>query len=111
MDAVEFLNEWKRMCKSFDVCEDCVGEKYCYNPKETTHDCSNNWRKLVPIVDAWSKEHPKKTRLQDFLGKYPNAPLKIGTRIPKACALELGYCDSCKHVNSSCVTCWNEPVE
>lgn len=43
MDAVEFLNEWKRMCKSFEMCEDCVGEKYCYNPKETTPDCSNNW--------------------------------------------------------------------
>ena len=111
MDAVEFMKEWKRMCKSFEMCEDCVGEKYCYNPKETTPDCSNNWGKLVPIVDAWSKEYPKKTRLQDFLEKYPNAILSIDRTVARACAWELGYCDSCKYVGKGCRECWNEPMK
>lgn len=67
----------------------------------------------VKLVEQWSKEHPRKTRLQDFLEKYPNALLTLdGMKFPKVCAQNLGYCESCHGGESvGCYQCWNEPVE
>lgn len=63
----------------------------------------------VERVEQWSKEHPQRTRLQDFREKYPNALLYYdGT--PKPCCSDLGYCKECPEV-TTCEECWNMPVE
>lgn len=65
---------------------------------------------FVNAVEQWSKEHPQKTRLQDFKEKYPNMKLR-DSGIPWACCSYLGYCESCNEAKSNCAVCWNTPVE
>lgn len=55
MDAVEFIKERNRMCKSFD--DDCD----CSNCPAYRNNCCNTfeWQEeLVAIVEKWSAEHP-----------------------------------------------------
>ena len=62
MDALEFIRERNRMCKSFGVeCKNCPANKdsRCLD--------INLDEEIVPIVEKWSKENPRKTRLDVFL--------------------------------------------
>lgn len=62
MDAVKFIKERNRMCRSFGwSCGGCPADKNtCCDPFE--------WREeLVTIVEKWSAEHPRKTRQDVFL--------------------------------------------
>ena len=118
MDAVKFLEELKRICKSHQHCADCP------ILWDTSHDCllghpyewkSENIKKMISIVEKWSAEHPQKTRLQDFLEKFPNAPVdKDG--VPYMRPVTLGYCDVkecewCKQYYFSSCICWSLPLE
>ena len=66
MDALEFIRERNRMCRSFgDGCHDC--------PAKTKGYCiAFNGEEAVPIVEKWSAEHPRKTRQDVFLEQWPN---------------------------------------
>lgn len=69
MDAVKFIRERNRMCRTFDrSCDGCPAY-------ENGWDCDNDaWNeKLVAIVEAWSAAHPRKTRQSIFLEQYPEA--------------------------------------
>lgn len=99
MDAVEFLKEKNRMMRTDSEAYDEIKD-------------IPTVQAVVAYVEYWSQKHPRKTRLQDFLEKYPNAPLTLdGMKTPKACAQQLGYCESCHYVGGGCYNCWNEPVE
>lgn len=104
MDAVKFINELSRMCESETGCIGCPAKGVC-------HLIPRNIEQLVSIVEKWSKEHPQKTMLQDFLEKHPNAPLDDdGT--PQACPDKLGYSKyGCSVVDKYCKKCWNRPLE
>lgn len=126
MDAVEFLKEKKRMCDSVTDCKHCpIGCMFL--PKYTignypfsggdSHLCCDNYcfeskdkNSLVQKVEQWSKEHPRKTRLQDFLEKYPNAHRRTDG-FPAFCPYELGYCSECDKDACLYRSCWYEPVE
>lgn len=67
MDAIKFLEEYKRMCDSFEnrvnyplLTEACDNFK---NPEFV--------KKVVPIVEEWSAAHPIKTRQDVFLEHWP----------------------------------------
>lgn len=66
MDAVEFIKERNRMCKSFERCYDCPADRNaCCN--------TSKWREeLVSMVEKWSAEHPRKTQQKVFLEQWPN---------------------------------------
>lgn len=69
MDALEFIRERNRMCKHFRGCNGCPADGLI---------CSNIWgmndaEKLVQIVEAWAKEHSRKTRQSEFLRQWPKA--------------------------------------
>ena len=106
MDAIKFLAEFKRMCKTYQGCAGCRATGGC--------DCSSmesdaQRQELVDIVEKWSKDHPPKTRLQDFLERYPNAPMEVdGT--PKTCCEVLEYCKDC-NAEVDCISCWNKAME
>lgn len=53
MDAMKFIEECDRMCKTFDECRDgCPA----YDGKCLR--CNDEWdKKLVAVVEQWSKEH------------------------------------------------------
>lgn len=54
MDAVEFLKETERMCKSNEECIKCDGRNCCVKRRGPLCD----FGKFVEIVENWSKTHP-----------------------------------------------------
>lgn len=66
MDALEFIRERNRMCRSFgDGCHDC--------PAKTKGYCiAFDGEEAVPIVEKWAAEHPRKTQQNVFLKQWPN---------------------------------------
>lgn len=67
MDALEFIRERNRMCKSFgDGCMSCP----LYN--EGNQCMAILWEEeIIPIVEDWSAAHPRKTRQSVFFGTIP----------------------------------------
>ena len=105
MDAVNFLGEFNRMCKTYQGCAGCRAIGIC-NYMGMESDAQR--QELVGIVERWSKDHPQKTRLQDFWEKYPNANLDEHG-FPDFCCAKLGYVCNCGE--TTCEECWNMPVE
>ena len=110
MDALKFFKEFKRMCN-------CYSEEFCAGcPRKAEPNCDelimedDELNKLIADVEKWSKEHPPRTRLQDFKEKYPNMKCS-DSGIPWACCSYLGYCESCDEAKIDCIVCWNMPVE
>lgn len=112
MTASEYLMEKARMTKECRIaCADCLLFGY---HNGTGSGCNSfeykHTEQAITIVQKWAREHPRKTILQDFLEKYPNAPLEIdGT--PTFCPKELGYLPQgyYNHCKYDCVSCWNQP--
>lgn len=80
MDAVEFINEKERMCKSFnDNCKNKDGNNFScglrYEADKSGESCeeyiSNHPAKAVEIVERWAKEHPRKNRQSELLKLFP----------------------------------------
>ena len=108
MDALKFVKEFKRMCHTYTetMCKGCPREK-CL--KCEIEELSDTWiKELINYVEKWSKEHPRRTRLQDLLEKFPKAEIDKD-RLPSFCCARLGYVCNCK--KSTCKDCWNMPVE
>lgn len=61
MDAVKFLEEWKRMHKNGRAVP------------ALDANIDFNSEKVVKIVEEWSAEHPRKTIQDLFLEHYPDA--------------------------------------
>ena len=110
MDALKFLQEFDRMCNYYEdkLCKGCprAGEPSC----DVTELDKEGRKKLISDVEQWSKEHPLRTRLQDFREKYPNAKM-CENGLPSACCMSLGYCKRCDDPEIDCEVCWNMPVE
>lgn len=114
--TTEFFSEVKRLCDSRVACEgtehneQCPFFKYCrLNGLSATEI-----EKAVDVLQEWSNEHPKKTYVQDFFEKFPNAPKDRLTKreYPGACR-NLIYGGGCPKIESRidcCYECWNEPM-
>ncbi len=117
MTAVEFLKEYGRMCKMYDLnCSECpISElRRKYNSQICRITMIVHPEEAVDIVQNFAEEHTQKTMLQDFLEKYQNAPTETdGT--PEFCPGSLGYQNDNELCESSddnkCVKCWNRPLE
>lgn len=99
MDAVEFLKEAKRA-------------KEYYEGFWSVEQLLGNPEWSVQQIEFFSKEHPSKTRLQDFLEKYPKTPISSKGVPTRFCPQDIGY--KCKYECNRGKTppeCWNEPVE
>lgn len=109
MDALNFLKERERMCRTcYDKEMECA---YC--PANKTEKClfweAGAWEKAIEIVEKWSKEHPKKNRKSEFLKNYPKALIdKRGN--PIFCVKALGYEEDCGP-QDNCLKCWNKEVK
>lgn len=81
MDAVEYIKEAKRICKSRSVCKSVSGK--CPLLDENGHctatadicaaDIIEKTEKAVQIVEQWAKDNPIKTRQSEFLKLFPDA--------------------------------------
>lgn len=75
MDAVEFLKQFNRMCKTYiyDRCTECPAYKCrCGDQFDGQEEDG------VSIVEQWAKEHPVKTRQSEFLKQWPDAEIFEG---------------------------------
>lgn len=84
MDAVEYIREAKRICKSRSVCKSIFGKcplldenGHCTATADIcTADVIEKAEKAVQIVEQWAKEHPVRTRQSEFLKLFPRAEIK-----------------------------------
>ena len=122
MDAVKFIKERDRMCKSFDAgCTGCPASNACKNElccafdQGSTLDATDQ----VAIVEKWSAAHPIKTRQSVFIEQYPDAVLD-GVGVLRICPIYLSaeYRDDCnggKNIGKKCSDCrrefWMQEVE
>lgn len=95
------------MCKSSSDCAKCEyhGDK-CNNVIDFLE-------KTVAAVEQWSKEHPRKTRQDVFLGQWPETKLFDGIIDIKPCSLVASLRSECP--KTSCYDCrrkfWMQEVE
>lgn len=70
MDAVEYVKELRRICKSHTACNVCpLNSKFCFIANNMCEDAE----KAVKFVEQWAKDHPVKTRQSEFLKMFPKA--------------------------------------
>lgn len=85
MDAVEFIVTRDRMCRSFNNrCRGCE----IANRMDGNESCNDYIKRCpaeaVAIVEKWGKEHPLKTRQNEFLKLFP--------RVEKAADGMVAFC-------------------
>lgn len=99
MDAVEFLKEKERMCRSYN-CESCVKcpcEDINNGFYMTCEDLEiKNPEEFVAIIEKWSVEHPVKTRQSELLKMFP------GTRINLDGVIDIDPCFFDKKIEHHC---------
>lgn len=110
MEAIEFIKAYRRLCNQYidKSCEGCP-----FTPMECGVDNLDAVpERLVKVTEEWAKEHPVKTRMEDFFEKYPNAP-KNEMGIPKCCVESFGYPvhSQCYQGTYNCKECWSRPIE
>ena len=85
MDAVEFIKQVRRMGKQ-------KGEAICFKLEEKDTE-------IVSRVEKWAKEHPVKTRQDEFFNQWPDAEIGydgLPTVAPCQLNIELLQCKSQK---------------
>ena len=75
MDAVIYIRDMQRMCKSHISCNGC--ELKPGNGKSCMEGMDP--QKCLFVVEQWAAEHPAKTRQSVFLKQFPNAPIYTNT--------------------------------
>lgn len=124
MDAVRFLKEFYRMCGKYQDCTGCPVKSIRAEKQLSCYGFQHRFPiQVVNAVEKWSKEHPQKTRLDDFKEKFPNfIQNEIG--YPQMLPKSLGYCGAqdcleCDYFieqvrdikNSPDCRCWDLPLE
>ena len=119
MDAVKFVEERDRMCKSFcDGCTGCPASNACKNELCCAFDLGSTLDAAaqIAIVEEWSAAHPRKTRSDEFLKHYPNAAVSYRNIIdicPQAVDKDYTPVNGC--CDTSCDECsykyWMQEVE
>lgn len=104
MDAIKFVKERNRMCKSFGgSCDGCPADK------NACCDAFEWQEKLVTIVEEWSVAHPQKTRQDVFLEQYPNAPRDCDNILMiNPCDLDLTIHGKDECYTDNCLKCRHE---
>ncbi len=98
MDAVEFLRESDRMCRSYENCKGCPGKESACHLRSS--DIRKNAEGVVTTVEQWAKEHPIKTRQSEFLKMFPKVPMKddVIDICPATVVKGLKNAEHCNHI-------------
>ena len=98
------LHDYARMCKFYDDCKECPLENY---RSETFITCDYLVRtvtdKANEIILNWCKEHPIKTRQDEFLKMFPSAAL-VGEAV-NICPREIDNQCSADCTKLNCYDC------
>ena len=93
MDTVEFLRARRKLCDD-NVCGESCPLFYCCD-----EDTEDNRIRQVLVVERWAKEHPVKTRQDEFFNQWPDAEIGydgLPTVAPCQLNIELLQCESQK---------------
>lgn len=118
--TIDFFSELKRVCDSRAECtagaankEQCPMFVFCRRTLVTQR--AEELIRAIESLQKWSNEHPRKTYVQDFFEKFPEAK-KDKEGVPWICRANC-YGGSCQHSAVSgagpapCKACWNEEME
>ena len=115
MDAVKYIKERNRHTnKTGSICNinciDCILSKTNNGRGVTCQTFETRYTdEAVRLVEDWSRNHPQKTYLMDFLEKHPNCR-RGDNGIPDSCRDNIyGTNIDCRC--TSCEKCWHEPME
>lgn len=111
MDAVKFIRERNRMCRTYTPkrCEGCPANNYGKECVACISIDKVDAERLVPIVEKWSKENPPETRQSLFIKQYPKVAIYKGVIGIKPCQIEEGYTSKyCNCDSNPCVQCRRE---
>lgn len=82
MDAVEFLKEKDRMCRTILIvggfvgrCDECEIGKRRASGQTCDKYIVKHPEEAVAIVEQWAKEHPRKTRQSELLKLFPRVSM------------------------------------
>lgn len=116
MDAVKFIEEHGRMCRTYYGCDGCLARNNDGSCKFSTI-VGDGADEQIALLEEWSAAHPRKTRQSVFLEQWPEAKLDkdgvlhicpsfMGGKIPEKyrciCSTDCGAC-RCEF--------WNQEVE
>lgn len=125
MNAVKFLKERQRMFEMAGgngyenrvTCHgvDCARCAFYIKEKSFCLDDLQDYEGMEAKLEEWIAKHPKRTYQQDFLEKYPNAPLGRNG-VPNICPYEVGYFPADLKLCAidsfvGCVECWGKEME
>lgn len=119
MDAVEFLEEFGRMCDSYGGdCGNCEIRKETKSSLTCRAYVFAHPQGAVAIVEQWAKEHPRKTRQNELLKMFPRVEMDADG-IVKFCPLSMDSdfpCPAKQNFNNyRCPECrqkyWLEPLD
>lgn len=80
MDALKFIEERNRMCDYYTKKDGTGGCADCPERDSTCNVVRYVTPEYIANVEKWSREHPRKTRQDMFLERWPEAELtKDGT--------------------------------
>lgn len=114
MDAVKFIEEHRRMCRSFgNICKGCpanIDDEMCkFSPYSSEYGAAEQ----IKLVEEWSAAHPRKTRQSIFMEQYPQAMCVDGILV--ACPKVVDKSSSCSTTCFNCAECrrdfWGQEVE
>lgn len=116
MDAVKFIKEHGRMCRTYYGCDGCLARNNDGSCKFSTI-VGDGADEQIALLEEWSAAHPRKTRQSVFLEQWPNArPADDGvlTFCPKRFDFHISCLAEC-HSLKKCSDCrrefWMQEVE
>ena len=117
MDAVQYLKLKGKMTLNCQTdCRICRLSRYNNSLNKSCRMLEpQNADKAVEIIEKWAEEHPVKTRMSDFIEKFPRATvLKYGNNeYIDICPVSIDTTRTCP--NGECKKCkfkyWNEDAE
>lgn len=113
MDAVRFIEERKRLCKSQGYCTNCPLKGTPCGGYMNTTDADAG--RMVAAVEEWSAAHPRKTRQSVFLEQWPNAKLVGGVLHINPCKVDSSFSKNVLCSSLQCPKCqrefWMQEVE
>lgn len=95
MDAIEFLKERNRMCKTNVSCYDCPAHDLgCSNSCKFAMENWTSPEQQINLVKEWAAGHPYKTQQSVFMKQWPDVYLDGGRVIAVSpCTLSKEYRD------------------
>lgn len=108
MNTKVSIYDLKRMCNSYESCDDCP---ISLNNEDCPH--FNNIDVVNNIIYDWCNKHPIKTRQSELLKVFPNIKINISDEVVDMCPLYFERNCECENIlknlslsdKTTCVEC------